>query len=325
MKYPILMLAIFFLLVSCNKSDGIPQFLSSEGEGEGGQASGLVSAVENLLSEKAGVRNLIYHIGPVDLPAGSSAEDMLDEPLVMNFHFDEPSWVIGFEPKVVNMSGEELPDTLLFQAIISNMAEENPVCPGGSVGNPFIAASSIMTSIHMPDGYAYPILETDSLKAEIVLHNPTEESYIDVSFEINIAVKPMNEFTGMRDLSPMLLDVEPCTHRPYRVEPENFVERRAIFNIPYDGNLLVGHGLLQNYASYVELYKKDEVVPFWRSEGLLDEGHNLIDLTDNPFEDPNGIGFRSGDAITLGVGYDNTGTTWLNEATAAAMVYFARP
>lgn len=318
--FPVLFALSAIFIAGCSKGSS-PEFVTPE-DNSGTQGND-ESAVNEQLAREAGVLHLIYHVGPVDLPAGASLETMMDKPLQMKFQTDQPLWVIGFEPKVIDATGQKLPSSLLYQAIISNMHEENPLCSEGSGGNPFVVATSTMTKVSLPEGYGYPVIPEDPLEAKVVLHNPTSDNYIDVSFELNIIAKPMNEFTGMKDVKPLLLDIEPCTHKPVPVEPEKFVKRQATFTLPTGGNVIVAHGAVSNYAAFVELIKGNEVMPFWRADAVLDENHVITELTNNPLEDPAGIKIKKGESLTLGAAYDNTRTSWLVGAPAAAMVYFA--
>ena len=312
--------ALLISLAGCSKGAS-PEFLTPEETSP--TQGGSDSAVNEQLAKEAGVLHLIYHVGPVDLPANTQLDAMIDRPLTMKFQVDQPLWVIGFEPKVIAATGETLPSTLLHQAIISNMHEENPLCAEGTGGNPFVAATSTLTKVNLPEGFGYAVLPEDPLEAKVVLYNPTEESYVDVSFELNVIAKPMNEFTGMKDVKPLLLDLEPCTHKPISVEPEKFVKRQATFTIPNGGSLVVAHGVVQDFASFVELIKGSDIMPFWKADVVLDENHHISQLTNNPFEDPAGVKIKNGDTLTLGVAYDNTQTSWLKGASAAAMIYFA--
>jgi len=314
------MLLLTCQMTACTKGQS-PEFLGPEGSQKTPSAD--ESAVNEQLAKEAGIIHLIYHVGPVDLPAGTSFEAAQDKPLVMKFQVDQPLWVIGFEPKVISAAGEALPAELLHHAIISNLHEENPICTEGSVGNPFIAATSTLTKIRLPQGFGYAVLPTDPLEAKVILSNPTDQAYVDVSFELNMIAKPMNEFTGMKDVKPLLLDVDPCNHKPLQIEPEQFVKRQATFSLPNTGNIMVAHAILQNYGAFVELIKGSDVMPFWRADAFLDENHRITELINNPFEDPAGVKLKKGEPITLGVAYDNTKTSWLKDATASAMIYFA--
>ena len=227
----------------------------------------------------------------------------------------------GFVPRVVDANGGELPAELLHHAIVANLHEENPLCAGAP--NPFAVASGMLTEVEFPRGYGYPVLPTDPIEARVVLANPTDRDYADVSFEITLVAKPMSDFASVRDVKPMLVELEPCTHAPMQVEPGSLARRSATYQVPVAGALVVAHGVLHDYGAAIQLTAGKEIMPFWRAEGVQDDRHRLTALTDNPFVDPEGQSFKAGDPLTLGVAYDNTSGEWLTGAGAAAMLYLA--
>jgi hypothetical protein len=277
--------------------------------------------INERLAEAAGEERLIYHIGPIDLPSGTEAE--VDDPLTMNAHLTKPVWVVGFEPRVVNADGEELDGQLLHSAIVSNLHEENPLCTSSNVGNPFVMSTSTLKDIRFPRGYGYPLLPTDPIEAKVVFRNLTDQGYVDVYFELALITKPMNEFVSMKDLKPMLYDVDACNHQPQAVEPNNISRKQATYTLSEPYKLIMAHGGIQNYGIQVDLTSNKDVLPFWTAETVIDGQSFVIDLRNDPFQDPSGIPFKRGDSLTLGVIYDNTSNEWLEDATAAAMIYFA--
>lgn len=305
-------------LSACTQGGGTPAFLESPADETAPSADGAINAA---LASQSGEERLIYHVGPVDIPAGHKAD--FTRPLNFNFFLSKPMWVIGFEPRMVDANGEEVDSRLLHNAIISNQHEENPLCTSANVGNPFMVATSTLTPIRFPNGYGYPILASDPLEARVVVQNKTDTSYINVYFELTLIAKPMNEFVSMKDIKPMLFDVDACNHNPISIEPNSIDRAQATYTVPASYKLMVAHGVLQSYGICVDLTANKEVLPFWTAEAVFDEGSNILDLRNDPFENPSGIPFKGGDSLTLSVVYDNTSDGWLENATAAAMVYFA--
>jgi hypothetical protein len=304
---------------ACSQQGSGPAYAEEE---KGGPAPSVAApSVDEALAREAGQMRIVYRVGPIDLPAGTSAAAMLEKPLAMRFQTDQAIWVTGFRPRVVDANGAELPAELLHQAIVSNLHEENPLCAG--TPNPFAVASGMLTEVELPQGHGYPILPTDPIEAKVVFANPTDSDYVDVSFEITLVAKPMNDFASIKDVKPMLVELEPCTHAPMQVEPRAFAQKSATYPVPITGALVVAQGVLQDYGAAIQLTAGTEVMPFWRAEGVQDEMHRLSALTDNPFTDPEGRSFKAGDPLTLGVAYDNTSEAWLAGAGAAAMVYLA--
>ena len=316
---PGILALVFFSGASCSKSVDSP-LLDGPSADEPAPAASAPS-VDEVLARESGRERIVYHVGPVDLPAGTSAEAMLGKPLTMRFQTDKAVWVTGFTPKVVDANGGELPSELLHHAIVFNMHEENPLCAG--TPNAFLLAGSTMTEVALPHGFGYPVLPTDPIEAKVVLSNPTDTDYADVFFEFTLITRPMGDLAKVRDVKPVLVELEPCTHEPMKVEPRAFVKRDAEYQAPVTGSIIAANGVLGDFGAAVELTARDELMPFWRAEGVLDDERRVIALTDNPFTDPEGHPFSQGDKIKFGASYDNSSDGWLRGATAAAMIYVA--
>ncbi len=308
------------LLVSgCGGNAESPDFGSSEDSSSPSPDQGTPSVGDNLTNE-AWQQRLIYHIGPMDLPAKSGAEAMIDAPLTLRFQTDESIWVTGMIPRVVDASGGELPSTLLHTAMVANLHEENPFCASGTGGNPFFIASSMLTEVDFPEGYAYPILPTDPLEARVVFVNPTEQAYTGVTFELTLVTRPMNEFADLMDIKPMLVESDPCTHAPLSLEPDTVSERTATVALTIPGDIVVIQGVLQDYGSRLELGQDGAVEPFWSAEAELDDTYRLTQLSNNPLVGA-GVAVKAGEALTMKAVYNNESSSWLKAATAAIMLY----
>lgn len=309
------MAAILAVAAGCTKSGG-PDY-TSEGQ------DGADPSVNEMLADEAWQQRYVFHIGPVDLPKGQAAEAMMGGPLTMSFQTDEAVWVTAFEPKVVDSAGNELSSDLLHRAIVFNKHEDNPLCFEGGSGNPIFMATSMLTQIELPQGFGYPVLPTDPLEAEVVLKNETDQSYAGVYFELTLVTRPMNEFTNLADVKPMLVEMDTCDHAPLTIEPGEFEEQKATYRIPDSSKLVVAFGALQDYGSSVELTSGTEMEPFWTANAELDEDHRIVKLSNSPYVDAGSVSFSAGDPIMIGITYDNTSDKWLKSATAGAMVYVA--
>jgi hypothetical protein len=309
-----------FLLAGCGSAADSPDFSDTPANADT-SVPGDSPAVDEHLSEAAWQQRIVYHVGPVDLPANTEAA--LNAPISMRFQADEPIWVTAFEPRVVDADGSELPPTLLHHAIILNMHEDNPLCSDAAGGDPIFVATSLLVPIELPQGYGYPILATDPIEARVILQNPTDASYAGVSFELTLVARPMNEFANLADVKPMLVEPDPCGHAPLEVEPGSFVEKTATSQMLEPAVVIAASGVLGDFGAAVDLTAGKDAAPFWRAEAELDDGHRLITLSDNPFIDPKGVALKAGDALTLGVTYDNASKGWLRGALAGAMVYLA--
>jgi len=309
---------VFVALVGCSNSPASETDLAGR---ESGPIADTSPAIADRLALEAGLKKIVYHIGPVNLPRWLESGEMLERPLVMTFQSDEPVWMVGFSPRVVDLKGSALPSDLLHMAILSNLHEENPLCSDAGGGLPFAMATSMLTDINLPQGYGYPILSTDPMEARVSLKNESSTEYQDVFFELTLLVKPMNEQSNLKDVKPMLLELDPCGHSAASIAPNDFAELSASFEASEDVAVVAAHGALSNFGSSIEVGVADDGVPFWRADAKLDSENKLLDLEGNPFVEPQGISVSEGSSMVLSVTYNNTSDKWLRGAPAAAMIY----
>lgn len=325
MKKACLTITAILLLSGCSQPGGAPGLSEGGGPANGGPLSADNNLFNSLKNPQA--QKLIYHVGPVDLLGGDSGELTLEDATTLNFQVAEPVWVTGFRPKVIDADGQALPGQLLHKAILFNKNEPNPVCATGNGGNPFAAATSALTPVELPEGFGYPLMPNDPLEAKVVFQNKSEQDYLGVMFEFELETIPMEQVQAYSDVRAMLLDPDPCEHKPLTLEPGEFIETNKTFTLPEGGSLMLANGVLSNYGVAVSLTHSEgsdiSVVPFWRAEAQLDANHQIIDLTPNPFLDPEGKKISGGDKMTLGVTFDNFSNSWNSEATGGAMIYLA--
>lgn len=307
------------LLSSCTGGSGGPEMLKPTPDEAVGSTSPMVG---DRLALEAGLERIVYHVGPVDLPAGLPSDDMMEKPLVMNFQTDKPVWAVAFSPKVVDKNGEELPKDLLHIAIVSNRHEENPLCAEAG-GNPFMVTNELLTEVSLPEGYGYPIMQTDPIEARIVLKNPTDKNYIDVYFEVTLVVKSMGEFANLKDVRPMYLEPEPCSHGSVAVSPGDFVEVKADYAVPVDAKLVYAHGVVGDYGASVGFVKGSAGESIMDAQANLNGEHGVESLNGSPLDMKDEVKFKEGETVSLTAIYNNTSKTWISDAVAGVMMYVA--
>ena len=299
-------------------ANGGPAMASSANSallGGGGAASTAPAPTQSV-----SVQKYTYKVGPYSLPAHTSAEAMVEAPGEISFALDNSIWLTGFTPSVEDGKGKALPTSLIHFAVVSNGSETNPLCDSKQTSKPFAATTSAVRDIKFPAGMGYPIIAGDPLSARVVLQNPTNEDYQNVYFSFTLTGESMDEAGNKVDVDPMLLDVDPCDHKPLTVEPNSFVEKKRSFSVPENGSITQAYGLLQNYGVAVELNANER--SFWRGVPTINEEYQIVDLP--PYDDPKGVEVKTGETLTIEVQYDNPSNVWHNGATGAAMVYMAR-
>lgn len=310
-----MLLGLAFTLIACEGATGGPHVVTGVVE------SGNITPPVESITETT-VQKLTYKIGPFNLPAGQKAITMWDSPGSISFQTDEPLWITSFEDSIEEGSGNPLPIELLNLAILTNKNETNPLCTEKESPNPFIAATSSVPKIELPQGVGYPVLVTDQLDAKVILQNPTNQDFDDVYFKFTVTAIPMKSARGFKDAMPLLLDVDPCEHSPMAVPPKEFLKQEGEFKIPASGVLTKAYGLLQDFGVEVSLSLNDQPTPIWEAQAELSQTHQILSLPS--FDDPTGIPLKSGDSVKLGVAYDNPSNNWQSSATGAVMIYVVR-
>jgi hypothetical protein len=228
----------------------------------------------------------------------------------------------SFEPKVQGAEGDDLPPELIHQLILINHAEENTFCTAKQTGNPFAATTSSSEKIELPEGHGYLLMPADPLEASVTLRNPTGEDLHGIYIKIVLTGEAVDDTKMISDVKPMLIDIDPCEHKPISIAPGQFVEKTKDVFAPESGSIVKAYGLLQNYGVAVSLTANDEEDPFWQGVAEIDENYQVTSL--EPFEDPAGVPLKRGEKLSITVAYDNVSDEWYEEATGAAMVYLAR-
>lgn len=316
----LVLLALIFL-VGCSGVGSSPVFKESDEISNDGAT--IQPSISGRPESESLNERLVYRVGPIDIPAKSLAKDMIDKPATVRFQISREVWALAFIPKIVDGKGAALPSALLHEARVSNMHDENPLCPGSGKGNPFMIATQNLSEVTLPKGYGYPILATDPIEITASFSNPSDQGYVNVYFELQIVARRMDEYAKVRDVKPMLLEISPCTHESIDIAPGEIIQRSAEYQMPFAGELVFGIGAMQDFGSSVNITLGKDKSPIWSAEAVLDKEHHISEIDGNPLEDQSGIPIKSGESVKLGIVYDNSSELWLNSATAAVITYFA--
>lgn len=313
-----LAIALSATCLACTQGAGGPTIKSSNSASE----SGAQAAPTAPTPVAASITTYQQRVGPLTIPAQTTAEQAYDHPGTLSFHVDDALWITSIEPQLEDAEGNPLPSNLVHLAYLTNQSEENPLCGEKRTGNPFFATTSAMKMITLPEGYGYAVLPDDRLTATVILQNATGQEVSNVYFSFKITGQSMSTSQVTQDLVPLLLDSDPCSHEPLAVEPGGYATMKERFAIPEDGHLIAAYGLLQDYGVRISLAKEQESdAPFWNAAATINREYQVTDLP--AFTDTAGIPIQSGDGLVLTVAYHNFSEHW-EDATAAAMVYVAR-
>src|SRR6266571_3343472 len=156
--------------------------------------------------------------GPMTLPANTSHMKMPQPPdLVWQIPFD--GWLLAYHPKLVDVSGNAVPGTLLHHTAFWNENRADFLCPNKE--EHIFGAGSEMTDWAEVSGYGYRVQKGDKIRIETMVYNPTETSYDKVYLEVAIPYQGATESGAAprKNVYPAWMDVKACGDSSYDVKP----------------------------------------------------------------------------------------------------------
>jgi len=324
MIYNFLIAFIWFILCACasTPSSSIHYSELTDNDNQPTYSTHLEKDEEDdQVTSLIGQERFVFHIGPMDLTANQSVRVMLDNPVRKTFQVDQSLWITGFEPRIVDQKGNALPNSLMHYAVVSNLNRNNPLCHNTGLGEPFMAATGLLSDITLPEGFGYSVSFDDPLEVVLILKNDSDVNYSDIYFELALIGRPKNSFSSIAEVRPVLLEKDACFHSTLSVQPKGLSVFESSITIPMDGTIIVGHALMQQYGAWTALYKGGMQAPFWKTISQLNDDYRIIHLYNNPYSDVSGERISAGDAINLESAYDNVSDKWFVGASAAAMIY----
>src|SRR6266571_4946524 len=237
--------------------------------------------------------------GPMTLPANTSHMKMPQPPdLVWQIPFD--GWLLAYHPKLVDVSGNAVPGTLLHHTAFWNENRADFLCPNKE--EHIFGAGSEMTDWAEVSGYGYRVQKGDKIRIETMVYNPTETSYDKVY--------------------PAWMDVKACGDSSYDVKPGKS-EQAGVVVVKYDGVLLGVGGHLHDYGRQVVLQDVSHKETVATLDARVDAQGHLEAVPVKLFLQEGGYKFAANDVLKISATYDNpTGKLLREGAMGIAVGYF---
>ena len=158
---------------------------------------GEMVAVRTLPAE----RRVEFTIGPLDLPAGM---EHLRIPIQMA-HFPVDGWIQGFDVRMVDGEGNELPMDLLHHV---NFIDPDKRELFSTISRRVMAAGRETLSEQLPGMIGYPVAEGDRMLIAAMFANALGVDYPDAHLVVRFSYRGESDgFLQPRDVYPFYLDV----------------------------------------------------------------------------------------------------------------------
>jgi hypothetical protein len=289
---------------------------------QGGMRHAIAKGVTLEAKTDAASHTVTLNIGPMTLPAHTSHRKMPQPPdLIWDVPVD--GWLLAYHPRLVDVSGNSVPGTVLHHVAFWNENRADFLCPNKE--EHIFGAGSEMTDWADVPGYGYRVQKGDKIRIETMVYNPTAISYDKVYLEVAI---PMQEVSGdggaarRKNVYPAWMDVKACGNSSYDVKPGKSEQSGEVV-VKYDGVLLGVGGHLHDYGRQVVLQDVSRKETVATLDAKVDAQGHLEAVPVKLFLQEGGYKFAAGDVLKTSAAYDNTTGRLLRDgAMGIAVGYF---
>jgi hypothetical protein len=269
-----------------------------------------------------GTHTITLRVGPMNLPAHTSHMKMPQPPdLVWDAPID--GWLLAYHPRLVDVSGNAVPGTVLHHVAFWNENRADFLCPNRE--EHIFGAGSEMTDWAEIPGFGYRVMKGDKIRIETMMYNPTPTSYDKVYLEVQIPfVDASAGSVGkmIQSVYPAWMDVKVCGDSSYDV-PAGKSEKTGTVTVKYDGALLGVGGHMHDYGRQIVLQDVSRKETVATLDAKVDAQGRLDSIPVKLFVQEGGYKFAAGDVLKVSVTYDNpTGKLLRDGAMGIAVGYF---
>lgn len=152
-------------------------------------------------------------------------------------------------------------------------------------------------------GVGYQTAEGDSIRIEMMFHNPTHRDYLETYVEVTIEYRrELASEAPLTNVYPAKFSVQGCAPSGYRLKAgEN--SKAWEFTIPYSGKLMQAGGHLHDHGVELRLENATRDEDIARLQPELDADGRLLHMPIVTFVDAGGYRLEAGDLVTVTARY----------------------
>lgn len=252
---------------------------------------------------------MVFLIGPVDLPAGLSHDGHVHGARVPLQVLELPraGWIHGFVTDMVDSTGAPLEETFLHHVNVIDPGKRELFSP---ISQRIMAAGPETGEKELPPSMGLPVEEGQRLLVRAVFHNPTTADRRRLYLRIRFAFTRSQAGEARAGVFPLYLDVKPPVGKksfdlPSGVSSQSWEGRPAV-----SGRLLAAAGHMHRHGRTLRLEDVTAGKVLWEVEPEIDAEGGILDIPIGSFWKKGGLPIRSDHVYRLTVTYDNpTGAT----------------
>lgn len=253
----------------------------------------------------AEAEELVFIVGPVDLPAGAG-HHMVKQPPLLDATVPINAYLMGFEVEMVDAGGRPMTQRVLHHVNLIDPASRELFSP---VARRLFAAGSETQPASVPRVLGVPVEAGQRLVVSAMFHNPTEASYPGARLRVRLKYRTRGWVFPV-GVQPVYIDVMGHVGAKEFDLPPGRTERAWEGSPAIPGRLLGAGGHLHDYATVLRFEDVTEGKVLWETRPELDGDGHIVSVPVGKFWWKGGIGLDPEHTYRLTVIYDNpTGET----------------
>ena len=250
-------------------------------------------------------REIVFSIGPIDLPAGAG-HHAIHQPPLLTGRVPMDAYLYGFDIELVDADGQPVPRRVLHHVNLIDPDHRELFSP---VARRLFAAGGETQSGAMPKLLGVHVESGQRLMVSVMFHNPTGESYDGAKLNVRLKYRERGWVFPI-SVYPVYIDVMGHLGVKDFDLPPGKSERSWEGSPAIPGRLLAAGGHLHDHATRLRFEDLTEEKVLWEVGPETDETGRVVAVPVGKFWWKGGLNLRPDHLYRLTVAYDNpTGKT----------------
>ncbi len=250
---------------------------------------------------------LIFYIGPIDLPAGAS-HHLVKQPPLLTATVPIDAYLYAFDVEMLAGDGQPMTNRVLHHVNLIDPDHRELFSP---IARRLFAASSETPPASLPRVLGIRVEKDQQLVVSAMFHNPTEQSYPGARLKVTLRYRTEGLVFPI-GVYPVYIDVMgPIGEKDFDLPVGRF-EQYWEGSPAIDGRLLAAGGHMHDHATSLEFADVTTGKVLWKTGPTLDENRRVVAVPVGKFWWKGGIPLKADHTYRLTVVYNNPGQPLVN-------------
>jgi hypothetical protein len=244
--------------------------------------------------------DLVFQLGPIDLPAHAMHED-IQQPPPMTVPVGVDGWLHGYTIELTDSAGRVVPQTVVHHVNVIIPQKRELFSP---IMLRLAAAGAETAPVGLPWFLGYHVTPADSVLVSAMFHNPTGTGYGKVYLRVRMPMT-RRHVIGAMTIFPFYMDVMPPAGSHSFDLPVGRSERYWEGSPAIAGRILGVSGHVHKYGVLLRLEDRTDARILWEGKPTVDEHGEIVAIPVKKFVTTFGVGIEPSHVYRLTVVYEN--------------------